>query len=192
MNLVLQSERLLLRPLAETDLDMELELLTDHAVTRYVCEDVTAEQVHQWLPVMTRRCAGGSIGIWCIVDQAADEKLGHAVLLPMPIDATDTDWRLVQGDQVPDGEIEVGYLFKQTAWGKGYATETCKRLLKFGFEDAHLDEIVAVTHPDNAASQNVLRKCGMIDEGMRRAYASQCPGFRLTRKQWLEANAVTP
>ena len=167
--MILKTDRLRLRPLAETDLDMELELLTDHMVTRYVCEDVTAEQVTQWLPTMVKRCAHGCIGIWCVIDREDDEKLGHAVLLPLPIEESDTNWDLVTGDDVPDAEIEVGYLFKQSAWGKGFATEACKRLLKFGFEDAPLQEIVAVTHPDNGASQNVLRKDGMVEEGMRLA-----------------------
>jgi len=165
-------------------MDMELELLTDQAVMRYVREGVSAEQVTHWLPTMVTRCAHGCIGIWCVIDRATHEKLGHAVLLPLPIEETDTDWDLVTGDDVPDAEIEVGYLFKPSAWGKGYATEACKRLLKFGFEDAPLQEIVAVTHPDNTASQHVLRKAGMDDEGMRRAYAAHCPGFRMTRAQW--------
>ncbi len=188
MELNLTTDRLLLRPLDLSDLDMELELLTDHMVTRYVCEDVTADQVRQWMPILVTRCAGGCIGMWCVIDRATDEKLGHALLLPIPIETTETDWSLVTGDAIPAGEIEIGYLFKQSAWGKGYATEACTRLLRFGFEDTPLEEIVAVTDPRNVASQNVLLKSGMIDEGLRHAYASQCPGFRLTRQQWVEAN----
>ena len=74
-------------------------------------------------------------------------------------------------------------------WGKGYATEACKRLLRFAFEETPLKEVVATIDPENTASQRVLEKSGLIYEGMRRAYAVQCPGFRLTREQWLENNA---
>ena len=90
------------------------------------------------------------------------------------------------GDELPDCEIEIGFLLKPSAWGKGYATEACKRLLKFAFEETRLKEIVAVTDPENAASRNVLKKSGLIDEGLRPAYAAQCPGFRITRQQWLD------
>jgi len=102
----------------------------------------------------------------------------------LPIDEEDTDWNLVAGDEMPDADVEIGYLLKRSAWGNGYATEACTRLLKFAFEESPLTEIVAVTHPENAASQNVLRKSGLLEEGMRRAYAGQCPAFRLSRRQW--------
>lgn len=185
VNLVLRSERLLLRPLAEADLDVLTEILTDPAVMKYVGgETYTEDRILRELPTAIRRCAGGCIGIWCVIRQPTREKLGYALLLPLPIEETDTNWDLVVGDELPDCEVEIGYLLKKSAWGKGYATEACKRLLKFAFEDTRLREVVAVTSPGNTASQNVLRKSGLIEEGPRRAYASQCPGFRISRQQW--------
>lgn len=185
MNLILTSERLLLRPLAACDLDIAVDILTDPAAMKYVTKTYTREQVAEELPINVRRCAGGAIGIWCMIDRASEEKLGTAVLLPLPIEEEDTDWDLVVGDELPEAEIEIGYLLKRAAWGRGYATEACRRLLRFAFEDADLDEVVAVTDPKNAASQKVLRKSGLIEEGLRPAYATQCPGFRITRRQWL-------
>jgi RimJ/RimL family protein N-acetyltransferase len=72
--------------------------------------------------------------------------------------------------------------------GQGYATEACKRLLQFAFEETLLQEVVAVTDPENKASQKVLEKSGMVFEGTRRAYAAECPMFRLTRKRLLGIN----
>lgn len=163
-------------------------MLTDPAVTRYVFETYTEAQVIEEMPRVTKRCAGGSIGIWCVIERATEEKLGTAVLLPLPIEEKDTDWDLVAGDALPDGEVEVGYILKQSAWGQGYATEACKRMLRFAFEETALAEVVACTDPENTASQNVLRKCGLSEEGLRRAYATDCPGFRITRRQWLDKN----
>jgi RimJ/RimL family protein N-acetyltransferase len=188
MNLELQSERLLLRPLSESDLDVCVEILTDPEVMRYVAAVYTREQVVEELPVVLKRGGGGCIGIWCVADRAAGEKLGTAVLLPIPIEEEDTDWNLVGGPDLPDREIEVGYLLKPSAWGKGYATEITKRLLKFAFEETPLEEIVAVTDPDNEASKSVLLKSGLHYEGTRRAYASECPGYRITRQRWLAEN----
>ena len=188
MNLVLRSERLLLRPLAETDLDVAVEILTDPAVMKYLSKSYTKGRVIQELPTFTKRCAEGCVGIWCVIDQSKKEKLGTTLLLPLPIEEKNTNWDLVVGDELPDGEVEIGYLLKKSAWGIGYATEACKRLLKFAFEETQLKEVVAVTNPKNIASQNVLKKSGLIEEGMRRAYASQCPGFRITRQQWSEKN----
>ena len=184
MNLILTSERLLLRPLSETDFDVAIDIFTDPAVVKYIGKTHTRDEVIQGMPTYTKRCAGGCIGIWCVIDRSTGEKLGSALLLPLPIDEEDTDWNLVAGDELPDANVEIGYLLKRSAWGKGYATEACTRLLKFAFEESPLMEIVAVTHPENAASQNVLRKSGLLEEGMRRAYAGQCPAFRLSRRQW--------
>ncbi len=187
MNLNLKSERLLLRPLAETDSDVAIELFTDPAVIRYVCETYTEQQVVvEEMPKYTKRCAGGCIGAWCVVERATQEKLGMAILLPLPIEEDDRNWDLVVGDDVPDCEIEIGYILKKSAWGKGYATEATKRLLKFAFEETPLEELVATTNSENTASQRVLEKSGLVYEGMRRAYAVDCPGYRITRQQWLE------
>ena len=188
MNLEFKSERLLLRPLAETDVDVVIEIGTDPEVMKYIHEPQTEDQVAQEMPNYIKRCAGGCIGIWCVTDRSTKEKFGTADLLPLPIDEDDTNWDLMAGDELPDCEIEIGYILIKSAWGKGYATEACNRLLKFAFEETPLTEVVAVTDPENTASQKVLKKCGLAFEGMRRAYAAQCPGFRITRRQWSEQN----
>lgn len=186
MDLVLETERLLLRPLELADVDLGITLFTDPVVTKYAGRTYTPEEVAEQMPTVVRRCAGGAIGIWCVTDKATDEKLGTAILLPLPVELDDTDWDLVQGEGYPDAEIEVGYILKPSAWGKGYATEACTRLITFAFEETALDEVVAVTAPENKASQNVLKKSGLTFEGTRRAYMNDCPGFRITRAQWLE------
>jgi ribosomal-protein-alanine N-acetyltransferase len=137
------------------------------------------------------RCAGGCIGIWCVINHETDEKLGSALLLLMPIDEDDTNWDLVVGDALPDCEFEIGYILKKSAWGKGYATEACARLMRFAFEETPLQELVAVTDSENISSQSVLKKNGFASEGLRRAYAENIPGFRITRKHWLKNNPDT-
>jgi ribosomal-protein-alanine N-acetyltransferase len=58
-------------------------------------------------------------------------------------------------------ETEVGYLLSPLHWGKGYATEAANASLQFGFEHFAFDHIIALVHPGNLASRNVLQKCGM-------------------------------
>ena len=120
-----------------------------------------------------------------VIDRLTQETLGEVFLTPLPIDAEDTQWELIHGDDLPDGEIEIGYLFKRSTWGKGVATEACQRLLRFAFEETPLTEIVGVIEEGNAASENVLLKCGFVREGMRRAYAEQRPAFRITSEQFM-------
>jgi RimJ/RimL family protein N-acetyltransferase len=58
-------------------------------------------------------------------------------------------------------ETEVGFLLDRPFWGKGYATAAALASLRFGFEQAKLDHIIALVHPENLASRRVIEKCGM-------------------------------
>jgi ribosomal-protein-alanine N-acetyltransferase len=191
VNLELETDRLFLRPLVEDDCDLALETFTDPEVMKFVAEVSNEETLAEEMKTYIRRGAGGRIGVWCVLRRETGEKLGTAVLLPMPIEGDDTDWSLVQEDRYPDADIEVGYILKRSAWGNGYATEVCRRLVQFAFEETELDEIVAVTDPLNSVSQKVLRKCGLRDEGVRRAYSHEVPAFRISRQQWLELQATS-
>ena len=191
VKLELETDRLLLRPLAPGDWDLALEMFTDPEVMKFVA-DVSSEAVlAAEMKSFIRRGAGGRIGVWCVLHRETGEKLGTGVLLPLPIEESDTDWSLLQEDRYPDADIEVGYILRRSAWGKGYATEACRRLVQFAFEETGLEEIVAVTDPRNAVSQKVLRKCGLRDEGLRRAYADECSAFRMSRQQWMELQAAS-
>ena len=57
--------------------------------------------------------------------------------------------------------VEVGWRLHERFWGKGYATEAARESLRFGFEDLALDEIVAMTVPDNVRSRAVMHRLGM-------------------------------
>lgn len=67
-------------------------------------------------------------------------------------------------------DIEIGYRLLPDAWGLGFATEGAAAMRDYGFDDLGLQRIIGVTHPGNRASQHVLRKVGMVDEGWGRYY----------------------
>ena len=187
MILTFESDRLYFRPLKESDVDLVIEQWTDPEVVRYVGGKTCSKQeLIDDMPMVTRRCAGGCIGNWCLIEKATGEKAGYANLLPMPVDLDDTDWDLVVGDQIPDGAIEIGFILKRAAWGKGYATEACKRLIDFAFEESPLEEIVASIESENSASRNVLEKSGLTDIGLIQSYGEPSPGFRITKQEWFE------
>lgn len=57
--------------------------------------------------------------------------------------------------------IDIGWRLKQTAWGKGYATEGAKRCLKFAFNDLNIDSIISICTVKNSKSEHVMKKIGM-------------------------------
>ncbi|HSM19949.1 MAG TPA: GNAT family N-acetyltransferase [Hyphomicrobiales bacterium] len=182
--LVLETERLRLRPFAAGDADLARALLCDPEVMRHVADPLSAEQVESIMPNITRRGAGGRLGIWCVSRKDTGEPIGDGVLTPLPIDQSDVNWDQLVPDAYPSDPVEVGYLLRPEAWGQGFATEICRRLLRFGFEMTTLDTIVACTDIDNHASQRVLRKAGMRHCGTRRAYGEDGPWFEMTRAEW--------
>jgi ribosomal-protein-alanine N-acetyltransferase len=187
MKLELHTERLRFTPFVADDLDLALEMWTDPEVVKYICDPMTEAEIHQEMPNSIKRGGNGGIGIWCIADRRTGEKLGDAYLLPLPIDEDDTDFSLVVMGQMPDAEIEIGYFLKRSAWGQGYATEVCKRLLRFAFQELPLNEVVASIDEDNAASKKVLKKSGLIDRGRTRCYGKDSPIYRITRDEWNES-----
>lgn len=185
MELELHSERLRLTPISESDVDITIEMFTDPAVTEFAMDAMSEDAVRREMPTWTRRGAAGYLGVWLISNRETGEKYGSVALLPMPIEKDDTDWDLVRPGFMPDASIEIGYFLKQSAWGNGYATEACRRILEFAFTRTPLSEIVAVIDDDNEASRNVLGKVGFVFQGRRIAYAEDAPWFRISREEFV-------
>ena len=58
--------------------------------------------------------------------------------------------------------VEVGWRLHPDTWGHGYATEAASASLRFGFEEAGLHEILAITTMLNTRSQAVMERIGMV------------------------------
>jgi len=185
MELKLLSDRLMMTPLESTDVDFAVELWTDPEVVRYICDIPTEEEIRQEMPDTIRRGSTGEIGIWLIADRKTGEKLGSTYLLPMSAEEDDVDYGLIVMDQMPDADIEVGYFLKPSAWGQGYATEVCRRMLQFVFQETLLSEVVASVDANNVASRNVLEKSGFLFAGRKLCWGKVCPIYKITRDEWI-------
>lgn len=184
MHLILETERLRLTPLSVADVELAVEMFTSPAVMVFLGDLVTEDEIREEMPLWTKRGGDGCIGIWCVSDRSTGEKLGTTFLLPIPIDEDDTDWNKVVPGIMPDGDVEIGYFFKEGAWGQGYATEACRRLVRFAFEQTPLQEVVATLDDDNHSSKRVLTKSGFTHRGTRRAYGQDNPDWRISREEW--------
>ena len=186
MNLELMTKRTKLTPLALADVDVALEMFTDPDVTKFAGGVMSEDKIRREMSTWIKRGGNGCIGIWCISDRNTGEKYGSCALLPLPIDDDDTDWGLVIPGVMPEGDVEVGYFLKQSSWGKGIATEVCRRLLELVFKNTSLEAVVATIDDENHRSENVLLKTGFIYKGRIRAYGEDSPLYRIDRKKWVE------
>lgn len=95
---------------------------------------------------------------WAVLDRATGAMAGEAGLVPF-------------GAEGPD--IELGYGFGTAYWGRGLATEVGRALLAEAFGPRGLTRVVAVTLPDNLASQRVLTKLGFTPAGRRHVWGAE-------------------
>jgi RimJ/RimL family protein N-acetyltransferase len=65
---------------------------------------------------------------------------------------------------------ELGYWIGVPYWGKGYATEAARTMVRYGFDTLGLHRIFAGHVADNIASARVLKKIGMLHEGCQRGH----------------------
>ena len=111
--------------------------------------------------------------MWAMRLHGSDAFLGWAMLKPIK----DTP------------HVEVGYRLPQSSWDKGYATEATRAVLAYGFDTVGLEEITAVTHPDNAASQRVLTKCGLKRDGTLNYHGrGEIPFFRVSKQDFVNTH----
>lgn len=74
----------------------------------------------------------------------------------------------VRINKPPLREANIGYELDSHYWGKGYATEAARAILRFGFEALGMHRIWATTLTVNKGSANVLKKLGMRQEALER------------------------
>ncbi|HZQ62838.1 MAG TPA: GNAT family N-acetyltransferase [Casimicrobiaceae bacterium] len=83
----------------------------------------------------------------------------------------------------PTCDVEVGYRLVPEFWNQGLATEGTRALLAHAFDALGLFRVIGITHPDNMASQRVLLKSGLVDEGWGHYYDRRVRLFAAARAQ---------
>ncbi|KAI5068997.1 hypothetical protein GOP47_0015298 [Adiantum capillus-veneris] len=77
---------------------------------------------------------------------------------------------LTQGSGLNCCRAELGYVLRKAHWGKGFTTQAVKLALVQGFKELEIERIEAHVYPENKASQKVLVKAGLVQEGLLRKY----------------------
>lgn len=167
------TERLILRPFTLDDVQPLQEIAAAPGVMRYFPTPAPPDLAR------TQRMVQHQIDEW--------NARGYGWwALTLPADRALIGWCGLQ--YLPDSdETEVGYLLGRSWWGQGFATEAARASVDFGFEHFAFPEIIGITHPENEASQNVLRKCGMTFTAATRYFNMDCFRFSVTRRNWQDA-----
>ncbi|MEN9570346.1 MAG: hypothetical protein RL172_1577, partial [Bacteroidota bacterium] len=144
--IILTTPRLYLRQFTTADAALVKRLNEAPGVLQYIPEPVPATE-QKALEVLTNILLPQyqrNMGRWAVHEKHNHNFIGWCGL----------KW-------LAENEIDLGYRFLPSAWGKGYATEAAQATLQYGLEVLKLPRIIAHAHIDNIASQKVLLKIGM-------------------------------
>ena len=157
---ILETERLILREFDQDDVESFYLLGSDPAILRFTGDaGLTslghAREVLRSRPLADYRKYG--FGRWACVYKDSGEVIGFAGL------------KFLEDLH----EVDIGYRLLPAYWGAGLATEAGRAVLDYGFVHLHLEEIIGLVDPANAASVRVLEKLGlMVDRIMEYQGAS--------------------
>ncbi|TDT40752.1 RimJ/RimL family protein N-acetyltransferase [Streptomyces sp. BK208] len=173
----LHTPRLRLRPFTGADRDHLFVLHADARVMRY------------WdSPPWTERARAERFVAAC--RRMADEGTGVRVAVDRVSDGAFVGWcGLVEWNPV-HRSASLGYCFGEAMWGRGYATEAVRALLRWAFGTLDLNRVQAEADTRNPASARVLEKAGFVREGTLRedcvvdGEVSDSWVYGLLRREW--------
>ncbi len=154
MTVTIETERLLLRPLASGDGEALAEINADPEVMRFIGDGSPrdTEQTEALVAKVAAHWDAHGWGAFALTERDTGDLVGLAILatpnfLPEILPVTELGWRV-----------------KRDRWGRGYAPEAARAVLGFAFGELGLDRVVSCIHSDNKASIRVAEKLGMALE----------------------------
>lgn len=146
-DVILETERLYLREMNQSDLGSLCKILQDEDAM-YAYEGAFSDtEVQEWLDRQISRYQKWGFGLWAVVLKETDEMIGQCGLTMQP-------WKEKE-------VLEIGYLFQRSHWHRGYAVEAARACKGYAFEVLHADEVCSIIRDTNIASQNVALRNGM-------------------------------
>ena len=164
---MIESPRLRLRRLRPSDERDLIALDSDPEVMRYVGSPAGPRSFEETADRVRLRIAEDQepLGFWVVESRADGGFRGLCALIRMP-----------SGD-----DVELAYRLTRSSWGQGLATEAANALLDYALGVVALPRIVAVTYPENRASQRVLEKLGFLPRGLIDYKGVQVASYVVTR-----------
>ncbi|CAM3534092.1 GNAT family N-acetyltransferase [Flavobacterium gelidilacus] len=152
MDLILETERLLLREMRHEDAEALFAMDSNPNVHTYLWQKpyTNIDDIHTYIEMVRKQYERNNIGRFATIIKETNELIGW------------TGIKYVD-DHVENGKTnfyDYGYRLNEKHWNKGYTTEASKAWLDYGFNQMNIKEMNAYTHFDNGASNHVLQKVG--------------------------------
>ncbi len=175
MKFHIETERLILREFRETDVEDFFEMDSNPEVHKYLGNNPvkTIEQAREVIATIRQQYLDNGIGRWVTIEKSSGRFIGWSGLKFI---------REEENNHI--NFYDVGYRLHPKYWGKGYATESCKAALEFGFGTMNLNEIIGIANEENKASRRALEKCGLkfVEQFIWKDI--KCDWLKITKEEW--------
>ncbi|MCQ4141793.1 GNAT family N-acetyltransferase [Chryseobacterium sp. EO14] len=152
----LETQRLILRKFEETDAERLFILDSDPEVMKYIgvppLSDITESE--NVIKMIQQQYLDNGVGRLAVIEKESGLLIGWSGLK-----------LITQEINGYNNIYDLGYRFIPQYWGKGYALESAKASLDFGFNDLKAETIYAHAHSENEGSNHILRKLGFEKTG---------------------------
>lgn len=151
MNMYLETKRLILRKFVEEDDERLFLLDSDPEVMKYIgISPLTKiEESTAVVKMIMQQYHDNGVGRLAVIEKESGLLIGWSGLKLHTAE--------INGHR---NFCDLGYRFLPETWGKGYASESAKASLDFGFNELKANEIFAHAHSGNTASNKILTKLG--------------------------------
>jgi ribosomal-protein-alanine N-acetyltransferase len=167
---ILRTPRLYMRKIQTDDYSSVCSILQDIDVMYAWEHAFSDEEVVQWIDENIMRYNRDGYSYWAVIEKASDKLIGVTGLISEQAD--------------DENYVGVGYIYKKSYWGNGYAFEAAFACVDYAFNILHLNEITAQIRPENTASRKVAERLGMSikKQFIRRYKNKDIPHLLYSRK----------
>ncbi|MEO8517124.1 MAG: GNAT family N-acetyltransferase [Flavobacterium sp.] len=156
MNILIETDRLILRPIVPSDVEAMFVLDSNPNVNFYLGNNPvkTIEESQAIIEMIRSQYIQNGIGRFAVVLKETNEFIG---------------WCGIKFITEPENNhvnfYEIGYRFQENHWGKGYGFESAKAWMDYAFSTMKVKAMYASAHIDNTGSNKILQKIGLKQNG---------------------------
>jgi ribosomal-protein-alanine N-acetyltransferase len=147
---MIETNRLTLRIMRESDAEPLLEIFSDPVAMRYFGVVFDRNRMDEWVRSNLEHEKKHGFSLLAVVLKKTGDVIGDCGL--------ETD--VIDGQTI----VGIGFDFRRSHWGRGYATEAAMAVLRYGFTQLGLERISGWIDPENEPSQRVAERIGMTVE----------------------------
>ncbi|MCD6066351.1 MAG: acetyltransferase, ribosomal protein N-acetylase [Bacteroidetes bacterium] len=175
MKIIIETERLILREILPTDEEAFFEMDGNPDVHKYLGNNPakSMEDVRTMIRFICKQYIDYGIGRWAAIEKSTGNFIGWSGLK-----------FITEAENNQTNFHDVGYRLIPKYWGKGYATESAKAALRYGFEQMNLEEIIGTAHVENTKSRRALEKCGLTFIEKFDSKGLPCDWLKITKEEW--------